>query len=140
MFDPGTEGLTRHPDFGWIPLGVWNNSAYRRHVTHPLSKAELTRVAKESCKSVQFNKVQIFLHRGPLTPDVTTCYYDNLNDFPDEALVVAASRGVTIVMDCKADFLRFEYACLPVKFDIGRLECTKRSARKRKPYSLERRA
>ena len=52
----------------------------------------------------------------------------------NQALIVPASQGLTVVMDCKENYIRFEYACLPAKFDVGDLKCTMKSVRERKPY------
>ena len=52
----------------------------------------------------------------------------------NQALIVPASQGLTVLMDCKENYIRFEYACLPAKFDVGDLKCTMKSVRKRKPY------
>ena len=34
MFDPRDKSVRHYPDFGWIPLGVWNNSRYTRWGLH----------------------------------------------------------------------------------------------------------
>ena len=58
---------------------------YSKHYTHPLEKSEIVRVAKDSCKSMEFQRVKVITHGGPLSPGgASTCYYKNLEGFPNQ--------------------------------------------------------
>ena len=58
---------------------------YSKHYTHPLEKSEIVRVAKDSCKSMEFQRVKVITHSGPLSPGgASKCYYKNLEVFPNQ--------------------------------------------------------
>ena len=58
---------------------------YSKHYTHPLEKSEIVRVAKDSCKSMEFQRVKVITHSGPLSPGgASKCYYKNLEGFPNQ--------------------------------------------------------
>ena len=112
------------PDMDWIPLGIFNGSAYSTLYTHPLERAEMEKVSGEVCPDSEDGiDVDIFLHGGPTNPVKRLSF--NMTTFPRTAVSMPASNGVTVRVDCAgAGRQAFEYACLPVKFDVGKLTCS----------------
>ena len=133
MFKPFDSSLDILPSIGWLSLGIVNNTRYQKLFTHPLERLEVEKIAKESCKSDQVD-VKIQMHPSPVNPDSVKCY--NLTTFPTSAVSIPASNGVTVTMDCSDNYIRFEYACVPTKYDVGKLTCAFRSKRKRKPRAI----
>ena len=138
-FKPENSDIQIVPDLGcWMVQGfvsIKGNSqpSYQPLYTHPMDKSELikaTNLLKDDKKIKKWNNVNltIWSHETLLTPE-TIFYYQSLNDFPKRALILPATGGVSLKLDCstekqKAEIYSSYYTCVPKQYDVGNLKCT----------------
>ena len=118
---------------GFVIMRGDNQPTYQHLYTHPMDKSELTRAIdsfKEDKRIKQCSNVNISIwsHATLFTPE-TVFKFQNLDEFPQKALILPATGGVSLRIDCQKENDESEmyssyYGCVPKQYDVGNLTCT----------------
>ena len=118
---------------GFLTLYGDNNPIFQPLYTHPMAKMELIKAIdalKEKNKIEQCNNVNVSIwsHATLFTPK-TIFNFPNLDEFPSKALILPATGGISLKIECKtvddeSEIYSSYYGCVPKQFDVGNLTCT----------------
>ena len=72
-------------------------------------------------------EITLWSHETILAPE-TTFHFRTVDEFPNKALVLPASGGVSLALDCRGrqngtKTYTHLYACVPKQYDVGNLTC-----------------
>ena len=112
-FKPENSDVQIVPDLGcWMIQGFVSmkgsrHPSYQPLYTHPMDKLELLKASNlleddKKIKKCNNLNLTIWSHETLLTPE-TIFYYQSLNDFPKRALILPATGGVSLKLDCSTE-------------------------------------
>ena len=135
-YKPTNEGVKIVPDLGnWMVHGFVTirdklRTNYQPLYTHPMIRSELTKILtslNQEDKGMEcvHPNITLWAHKTILTPE-TTFRFGRMNEFPETALVLPATGGLSLELHCTDRNNRTDshfYACVPRQYDVGNLTC-----------------
>ena len=138
-YKPENDEVQIVPDLGiWMIQGFVRvhgslRTSYDPLYTHPMERSELVKVLnslpqRNEDKGCNETNISLWSHSTPFTPE-TIFKFSTIKQFPKKALVLPATGGISITIECinrtknETKIYNSVYACVPKQYDVGNLTC-----------------